>query len=131
MICSSVNLFFTSNLLFHGIGLQSQTLLKSGGDVAGTCSGKRIGLPIQLAQSNEIASARERFRPRTAIGCEALKVRVLPKRTSTLTWLQSSPCELARSSYASDDRQSCQLHQPSDLLVEKHCSQREPKERLQ
>ena len=31
MICSSVNLFFTSNLLFHGIGLQSQTLLKSGG----------------------------------------------------------------------------------------------------
>ena len=31
MICSSVNLFFTSNLLSYGIGLQSQTLLKSGG----------------------------------------------------------------------------------------------------
>lgn len=31
MICSSVNLFFTSNLLSFGIGLQSQTLLKSGG----------------------------------------------------------------------------------------------------
>jgi hypothetical protein len=30
MICSSVNLFFTSNLLLHGIGLQSQPLLKSG-----------------------------------------------------------------------------------------------------
>ena len=31
MICSSVNLFFTSNLLSYGIGLQSQALLKSGG----------------------------------------------------------------------------------------------------
>jgi DHA2 family multidrug resistance protein-like MFS transporter len=34
MICSSVNLFFTSNLLLHGIGLQSQPLLKSGGTSA-------------------------------------------------------------------------------------------------
>lgn len=31
MICSSVNRFFTSNLLLHGIGLQSQLLLNSGG----------------------------------------------------------------------------------------------------
>lgn len=31
MICSSVNLFFTSNLLSHGIGLQAHLLLKSGG----------------------------------------------------------------------------------------------------
>ena len=34
MICSSVNLFFTSNLLSYGIGLQSQALLKSGGTSA-------------------------------------------------------------------------------------------------
>ena len=34
MICSSVNLFFTSNLLSCGIGLQSQSLLKSGGTSA-------------------------------------------------------------------------------------------------
>jgi hypothetical protein len=31
MICSSVNLFFTSNLLSYGIGLQHHLLLKYGG----------------------------------------------------------------------------------------------------
>ncbi|CAM8619821.1 hypothetical protein MCEMSEM18_02425 [Comamonadaceae bacterium] len=34
MICSSVNLFFTSNLLSYGIGLQHHLLLKYGGTSA-------------------------------------------------------------------------------------------------
>ena len=33
MICSSVNLFFTSKLLSYGIGLQGEAPLKSRGDV--------------------------------------------------------------------------------------------------
>ena len=35
MICSSLNRFFTSNLLSFGIGLQVPLLLKSGGTSSG------------------------------------------------------------------------------------------------